>query len=410
MALPGSGGRYTYAQLEGLWVSGGGPPRLAPLMAAIAMAESGGDPQARNGSGASGLWQILGNPFPGNPFDPATNARMAVAKWRTQGLGAWVTYTTGTYKRFLRRGVPPAGAGATAGSPYRNPLRGITGLQAERVDMGVDYSGTGPIYALGPGVITQTRNAGWPGGAFIGERLTAGPLAGRYVYAAENIEPQVRVGQKVDSGTRIGTVTGGIETGFAAPPGTGNALGASQFSGSNPTAYGEAYSKILGALGAPAGVTSGKPSGDLPGWLSGILAGLGLPGALSGGAGANAAGGLGGIGGAIGSIGSTLSGLASAIDWLFHPENWVRVIAGVSGGVLTIGGVLVLSHAGESMRGPALSRPMALPVGVLMVGAGGVLLFVAFHNLGAANFGELLGDLRDRSQDAAAPAGQKAAA
>ena len=103
---------YDYGQLEQLWIQAGGPRAVAPLMAAIAMAESSGNPNAKNPSGASGLWQILGNPFPGDPFNPETNARMAVAKYKDQGLDAWVTYTSGAYKRFLKGGVPPQGAGA----------------------------------------------------------------------------------------------------------------------------------------------------------------------------------------------------------------------------------------------------------------------------------------------------------
>lgn len=104
---------YSYAQLEDLWIGAGGSRALAPVMAAIAMAESGGDSEARNPSGASGLWQILGNPFPGNPFDPQVNARMAAAKFHEQGLGAWVTYTSGAYKKFLKGNVPPAAAHTT---------------------------------------------------------------------------------------------------------------------------------------------------------------------------------------------------------------------------------------------------------------------------------------------------------
>ena len=67
--------------------------------AAIAEAESGGQPKVQNASGASGLWQINGQPFPGDVFDPLTNARMAVAKYKSQGLGAWQTYTNGSYQK-----------------------------------------------------------------------------------------------------------------------------------------------------------------------------------------------------------------------------------------------------------------------------------------------------------------------
>ena len=90
-AAPSGGGVYSYSQLEALWVSAGGPPGAAAEMATIAECESGGNPRAYNPSGASGLWQILGNPFPGDPFDPATNARMAVAKYNAAGgTSPWV--------------------------------------------------------------------------------------------------------------------------------------------------------------------------------------------------------------------------------------------------------------------------------------------------------------------------------
>jgi hypothetical protein len=116
----GTGTGFTYAELEGLWIKAGGPKSLAPTMAAIAEAESGGCSAAFNPSGASGLWQILGNPFPGNAFDPGTNAKMAVAKYKSQGLGAWVTFTSGAYKQFMNGATTPnlnvPGAGGGGGS------------------------------------------------------------------------------------------------------------------------------------------------------------------------------------------------------------------------------------------------------------------------------------------------------
>ena len=100
------GNRVSYGQLEWLWTNAGGPAHMAPIMAAIAEAESRGYPGARNPSGASGLWQILGAPrgMPANSnwFHPEVNARAAVLKWQQQGLGAWTTYTSGVYKKFLQ--------------------------------------------------------------------------------------------------------------------------------------------------------------------------------------------------------------------------------------------------------------------------------------------------------------------
>lgn len=85
----GGAGAFNLAQLADLWRKAGGPSNIAELMAHIAMAESTGNPNAHNASGASGLWQILGALVPGNLFDPMVNALNAVAKWRTQGLSAW---------------------------------------------------------------------------------------------------------------------------------------------------------------------------------------------------------------------------------------------------------------------------------------------------------------------------------
>jgi TP901 family phage tail tape measure protein len=102
--LPSAGGTYNRSMLERLWDSAGGTPSEAHLMAAIALAESAGNPNAHNPSGATGLWQILGSIIPGNLDNPMVNARNAVAKFRSQGLGAWETYTNGAYRRYMAEG------------------------------------------------------------------------------------------------------------------------------------------------------------------------------------------------------------------------------------------------------------------------------------------------------------------
>jgi Transglycosylase SLT domain len=95
---------YTYQQLQQLWINNGGNPTVASLMAAIAMAESGGNSQATNpSSGAAGIWQIY-PPEPGS-YDPSTNAKIAVRKYNDQGLGAWEAYTNGSYHQYLQDGA-----------------------------------------------------------------------------------------------------------------------------------------------------------------------------------------------------------------------------------------------------------------------------------------------------------------
>ena len=154
---------------------------------------------------------------------------------------------------------------------YKNPIG--PGLSSQRVDMGVDYGGMGPVYALGTGTITNVWNSGWPGGVFIGLRLSDG--SGRYIYYAENISPAVQAGQAVTGGQLLGHATGaGIEVGWAAPPGTGQTMAdltgqdqaglAQGDPGYYPTGYGVNFSNLISSLGGPAGIISGPVQGRQP--------------------------------------------------------------------------------------------------------------------------------------------------
>lgn len=131
--------------------------------------------------------------------------------------------------------------------------------------MGVDYTGAGPLYALGSGTITNVYNSGWPGGKFIGLKLDTG----QYVYYAENLTPRVTVGQRVTAGQTIATAVGSypyIEVGWAAPPGTGQTMAAATGEsaagqaagdpGKYSTGYGVSMSNTIQSLGGPAGVLS----------------------------------------------------------------------------------------------------------------------------------------------------------
>jgi hypothetical protein len=85
-------GIYSYSALESLWVSAGGPASAEAQAAQIAICESGGNPQAYNPSGATGLFQILGQVVPGNLYDPMVNALNAVSKFHASGdtFAQWV--------------------------------------------------------------------------------------------------------------------------------------------------------------------------------------------------------------------------------------------------------------------------------------------------------------------------------
>jgi murein DD-endopeptidase MepM/ murein hydrolase activator NlpD len=162
---------------------------------------------------------------------------------------------------------PPVTITPTPGT-YVNPLRDVRGLNPERIDQGVDYSGFGPIYAVGDGVVEATANAGWPGGTFICYKLTDGRANGLAVFAAEDINPVVKVGQTVTAATVLGTVyegPSGIETGWADPACNGDAMASGVYVEGRSTSYGLNFSQLLGSLGAPPGVLQNDPpDGTLP--------------------------------------------------------------------------------------------------------------------------------------------------
>jgi murein DD-endopeptidase MepM/ murein hydrolase activator NlpD len=162
---------------------------------------------------------------------------------------------------------------ATGGHPYQNPLREISGLRPERVDMGVDFFGAGPVYAIGAGVVIQAKAccSGWPGGGWITYQLTDGPAVGEVVYFAEDVVPSVQAGQKVTPSTVIGHMYGGFdgtETGWAmldsgsaesALPEAGSIGGAGPF----PTAIGMNFEDLLLALGVVAAPNSGDTTAGI---------------------------------------------------------------------------------------------------------------------------------------------------
>jgi hypothetical protein len=145
----------------------------------------------------------------------------------------------------------------------------VSGLSPERIDQGVDYTGFGPIYAIGDGVVLNTVSGGWPGGTFIAYQLRDGPANGLVVYAAEDIQPSVEVGQTVNSGTVIGQVyegPTGIETGWANPAALPDTMARDygQFDGSDSSAFGYNFSQFLQTLGAPGGIIEGTVHGEVP--------------------------------------------------------------------------------------------------------------------------------------------------
>jgi hypothetical protein len=156
-----------------------------------------------------------------------------------------------------------------ASAGYVNPLAGAS-VKPERIDMGVDYAGSGTLVAIGTARLTYvaTSETGWPG-AFIEYQLLGGPDAGRYVYYAEGVTPapRLRVGQTVAADQVIASIipdyASGIELGWGAGANTKtHAAAAGQWSatddeGNVASPAGKSFSALIAALGGPPGKVEG---------------------------------------------------------------------------------------------------------------------------------------------------------
>jgi Lysozyme like domain len=109
-------GRFSFSQLVNLAQSAGFNASDAITAAAIAIAESGGNPSAYNpeiaasapcGLGSYGLWQIYLNAHPEftgqNLYDPSINAQAAFSVWKGAGnsFSPWSTFKSGVYSTYL---------------------------------------------------------------------------------------------------------------------------------------------------------------------------------------------------------------------------------------------------------------------------------------------------------------------
>lgn len=166
----------TYAQIEALWIKNGGDPKWAPLMAGIAIAESGGHTTSLNNTPATGdysvgLWQInyYQGLLPGRTArygSPATllaspdaQAKAAVDLFGGGGgLGNW--QGDAAWKAWNAHGKPSAPSSAdVVGWGYGgvNP----TGLSGQALQAAGDAAGTVAGIAVNPvGAITSGAGSG----------------------------------------------------------------------------------------------------------------------------------------------------------------------------------------------------------------------------------------------------------
>lgn len=154
---------YSFSQLQDLWKQAGGNPASATMAAAVAMAESGGNPNSTNhntnGTTDRGLWQINSIHGSLSVFDPMANARAAVqisnngttwrpwcTAWSNGACGGTYLGQGSPFLRFMPNGAeaPPDNGDSSGGDTttvgFPNPLKAIdpnTWVQAFLRPLGV---------------------------------------------------------------------------------------------------------------------------------------------------------------------------------------------------------------------------------------------------------------------------------
>ena len=247
----------------------------------IAASSGGSDPQRR--VAASGAASTATATTPLAPLKPHPRVVVALSPGEQPPPGAVTAYGTGSEAEGfkapsdaeVKRELATLHAAKLRGSgAYTDPLAQVAGLTPERIDMGVDYGGAGPVVALGSGTVFNVKGPGWPGGIFIGIKLDSGPYAGLPYFVAENVKPTVRVGEHVRAGQEIAVMyrgPSGIETGWAAGRGDqplASALGQQNKLG-DPGAWtsaaGLSFDRLLVSTGTPSGIPQGtKVHGKMP--------------------------------------------------------------------------------------------------------------------------------------------------
>jgi hypothetical protein len=256
-------------------LSGGAAPAAPKLVTAAPRVPAEPQPIGHPSTGGGAIEAVSHTPAATKPATTTTRAtpkpatpRPAATKPATPKPATpkpvTATHPVATAKPAPKTPAPAAPPPAAPGH-YMNPLAGAN-LTPERIDQGVDYSGSGTLSALGNGKVTYvgTSGTGWPG-AFVEYRLTDGADAGRYVFYAESISPApgLHVGQTVHAGQPIASIHGGIEVGWGSGVGTQPAAQADgQWSGGDDannkaTADGKNFSALIAQLGGPPGKVEG---------------------------------------------------------------------------------------------------------------------------------------------------------
>src|SRR5262249_48098523 len=160
-----------------------------------------------------------------------------------ENLPGPVSFSTHKYSNRVHIGFSPL-----SGSGYEFPFLSYAW---GRIDMGVDFTGSGPINAIGNAKVLQVGAPGWPNGGAgpagqgVLYKLLDGPRAGQIIYVYEGVTPTVRAGDTVVAGQRIATFFPGssIEIGFS--DGNGRPLAAPVYSEGKVTSWGSRMKGFL---------------------------------------------------------------------------------------------------------------------------------------------------------------------
>lgn len=159
------------SQIEGDLEAAGWPSSDIPTAAAIAEAESSGNPAAIGPGGSWGLWQVQPQYHPdiSQTTNPVQQASSALSIFRAAGssFAPWSTYLEGTYQQYL-------GAATSALGTATSPVAGSAGTSSSTTS-----SATGnPVTDLGHGVAQALTNGGDDLRALVNNYLVALAVAG----------------------------------------------------------------------------------------------------------------------------------------------------------------------------------------------------------------------------------------
>jgi len=94
---------------------------------------------------------------------------------------------TGSSPTLMSSSTGSSGCASTGVGQYQNPFRSVPNIAQAGIDAGVDYSGDGPVYAIGNGVVTEANpHSGWVGGNVSSYKLSDGPAKDKVIFVAEN--------------------------------------------------------------------------------------------------------------------------------------------------------------------------------------------------------------------------------